>query len=770
MPVPVPTHLKATAHQVIKPNIQSGVPTGPHLPTFHTLNNPFPARQGNSLPTTASPLHILPSWRHNKPLRIWEEDRHIPDNSAVQAFSIGLTDAENVSVIKGQRAQAYIPPTQTFPTMMDRGHSLATFVDGEDDDDEEMDSSFEYDLESQWSGHSQDAEDGAHMDVDYDPLVYDRRSDGHRAGLQEEHIYERGAFTPVFEDSSPERDDNGEPGSSPLGPLTPFGEYVDRAVATAGEDRRCGDGYSYHQSASLGYDSKYNVQAVQPVVDYPVDYTRVDDPATALDPSLPPSTLAYKKIADPLADWMASYVWKACTTGMSLPHSYVPQSTRFSRQYPHLPPSYLANSIRSLFMSTLLQPSAIVLAVWYIVRLPICFGPTDLGPEQAKEIRFRTELLGLNEWSGLEERRSMEMQAPFRLVLLGCMLANKWLDDHTFSNKTWHTISGVPIQSLNRLESLALDLFVYDLSVPPSHWARWLEHVVSYHSCHTMTTHPQPISRPSSNPHSIMRRTLEQLVEVSAMGMAPRPCGLSDCPQLHPEPVFLGADDRKAGEECQYMHAGMFSVDVSEIDLDEDGPLREEYMPKRRTGRGHSRDNVPSYTEDWERPMESERSLPPPARWSPAGDEPLQRHGSRGQGQYVAVQPSAAPPAPMIERSAPHAPSYGFWGSSASAMSDQVKLPLPPIYPSTAFSRNQPAAHTHTRSLSHGYGQADSHYGHGRSQSQFEYACSSMRMTAPKAPYNPSDLHWRLRNMYAYGQPYGPTSEHVQFQAPWVQA
>jgi hypothetical protein len=54
-----------------------------------------------------------------------------------------------------------------------------------------------------------------------------------------------------------------------------------------------------------------------------------------------------------------------------------------------------------------------------------------------EETYFRTEVLGMNEWRGISEREAVEMDAAYRLVLLGCMFANKWLDDHTFSNKTW---------------------------------------------------------------------------------------------------------------------------------------------------------------------------------------------------------------------------------------------------------------------------------------------------------------------------------------------
>ena len=107
----------------------------------------------------------------------------------------------------------------------------------------------------------------------------------------------------------------------------------------------------------------------------------------------------------------------------------------FAKEYPSMPPSHLAAATHSMLLSTLLQPSAIFLALWYIVRLPVFFGPVGLTPEHVKEMRFRAELLGEAHLG--TDREMIEAYAPFRLILLGCMLANKWLDDHTFSNKTW---------------------------------------------------------------------------------------------------------------------------------------------------------------------------------------------------------------------------------------------------------------------------------------------------------------------------------------------
>lgn len=109
--------------------------------------------------------------------------------------------------------------------------------------------------------------------------------------------------------------------------------------------------------------------------------------------------------------------------------------------YPVPAPSDLAPSIHSLLISTLLQPSAVFLAVWYLVRLPIYFGAAPLGAELVKERAFRGALLG-DGYTGLEAT-TPEASPAFRLVVLGCMLANKWLDDHTFSNKTWYVESFV---------------------------------------------------------------------------------------------------------------------------------------------------------------------------------------------------------------------------------------------------------------------------------------------------------------------------------------
>ena len=66
---------------------------------------------------------------------------------------------------------------------------------------------------------------------------------------------------------------------------------------------------------------------------------------------------------------------------------------------------------------------------------------------------------------------------PFKLLTLGLMMANKFLDDHTFLNKTWHEITGIPLDELNRMESFFLCRTQFHLAVSDSAWRQHLQAV-----------------------------------------------------------------------------------------------------------------------------------------------------------------------------------------------------------------------------------------------------------------------------------------------------
>lgn len=742
MPVPVPINHRGPAHPVIKIN-QSGSDSTSSVFKHLTQSLPRPPRgPPPSFATREVWINSLPSWRRNKPRRVWEDDSSRPYSGA-QGFSRGLTVADNAAVIKGAPAQACIPPISTLIASAEFGAASQNpwIMSDEEDVDEEMDTS-SMDAHGWQGGH--DSQFGAvNSDTvadqytqrvsetaptlndiaEYDPGRSHEYHTHHSAPFPSSDIYERGAFTPVFEDMSPEPAVACDPGSSPIGPATPFAEFVDRAVAAA----QSAVTYEYVRSTEAAARSQHHYQG-----DYCGAhcyqcnvFQHIEQPVQAVPPALEPvvtptASATYKKLAEPLAEWIAGYVWKVCTTGMNMPPAYA-QPRAFSRRYASSPPGHLATSTHSMLLSTLLQPSTIFLALWYIVRLPVFFGPVNLGPEHYKEMRFRAELLGEAHLSF--DRSAVESYAPFRLILLGCMLANKWLDDHTFSNKTWHSISSVPIRSLNKLESLALDLFTYDLTIQPHDWVDWLGHLSSYHSSLSTSSGPQPISRPSTSPHTIIRKTLESLIQIQPKN-ASCTCGEESCTSSPPQPVFIPAEEKRKGSiETRHLQSQQ-SIDVLEIDLDEDGPLREEYLPRRRT----------SGTASTGRDNNVAGVLPPPAKWSPSADEPIIPKSSQNRGAYAAPRPIGQPsmqlmPAPLAFAK-PFDPQ-SVWLTDCGQTTDWATFP--PLQSSyMAYDYLYPTSHSHSRSQSLSYNQAvGEHHNRFRSYSHTRYdqPYSDLRMS-----------------------------------------
>ncbi|KAH7887970.1 hypothetical protein F5I97DRAFT_931619 [Phlebopus sp. FC_14] len=570
-----------------------------------------------------------------------------------QGFCKGLAGAIGASAIKGAHVETCIPPleplfqTRALETMSPVAHHMPGFDIPE------------FDTQNARPPCGPLSPTSPVVDMQQNRVDYPA-TDAHRC-LRSSHLHaedELSSFAPILEDDSPEWI-GGDMGSSPIEPLTPFGDYVDRAVATSDPSLPYeplaprSQLYTFPFSAHCGSRCPPNCCHLQP-------YSRADvkegNPTTASQPSAP-ATLTYRKLAEPMAEWIVSYVWKVCTNAISPPQTIARCTSPHAAQLQHSAPLHLASSVHSLLMSTLLQPSAILLALWYIVRLPVYFGAAGLGLEHVKERRFRAELFGDNRNN--IDGETVEGTATFRLIVLGCMLANKWLDDHTFSNKTWHTISTVPVQSLNKLEYLALDILSHDLSISPSAWSLWLSHLHSYHQSLSAVKYPQPISRPSFNPHTVILNTIQDIME------APH-AYLSD------EPVFLGEQRLKDKLRITGASGHCESFD---IDLDEDGPLREEYLPRRHASNGIStrcaNSEIHTARTVWEVASQRSRQLPyhhlditipSSVQWGPTSDEPVNRAPHRIGALYIPVQPSFAP-----QYVAPAPAMYHGWPADSAA-------------------------------------------------------------------------------------------------------
>ncbi|KAG2237654.1 hypothetical protein BDF21DRAFT_378191 [Thamnidium elegans] len=63
--------------------------------------------------------------------------------------------------------------------------------------------------------------------------------------------------------------------------------------------------------------------------------------------------------------------------------------------------------------------------------------------------------------------------SEYRLFIVALMLANKFLDDNTFTNKTWSDVSGMKVRDLNIMEAEFLEALEYNLFVRKDDYDNW---------------------------------------------------------------------------------------------------------------------------------------------------------------------------------------------------------------------------------------------------------------------------------------------------------
>ncbi|OAC98031.1 cyclin, partial [Mucor lusitanicus CBS 277.49] len=61
----------------------------------------------------------------------------------------------------------------------------------------------------------------------------------------------------------------------------------------------------------------------------------------------------------------------------------------------------------------------------------------------------------------------------YRLFTVALMLGNKFLDDNTFTNKTWSEVSGMKVTDLNIMELEFLEVLRFKLFIRNDEFERW---------------------------------------------------------------------------------------------------------------------------------------------------------------------------------------------------------------------------------------------------------------------------------------------------------
>jgi len=292
MPVPVPPYSRPPAHSADKLKRHSDPTRYTSLPTSYSLT---------SLDTQRS----VP----RRPRRIWEEEF-----TPQLGFPQGLTTAANAGVIKGARAQACLPPMASLahrnrPYVHSRRHSSGDMVT------------------------NLSASASIFFTADSFPAQTYRAIRSHHEGDPSDtmnvspienydNFFARnfGAFSPLLEDPSPDANQY-DPCSSPIGPVTPtpFGDFIDRAITSNYVEPTIDP--TYPDLGRHSYNAYHGNHQPQYGQTAPKQSPRKQVPTVPVPP--PTATTEYKKLVDPLSEWLGCYVWRVCSTDAGLPPNFV---------------------------------------------------------------------------------------------------------------------------------------------------------------------------------------------------------------------------------------------------------------------------------------------------------------------------------------------------------------------------------------------------------------------------------------------------------------
>ncbi|KAK6079330.1 cyclin [Seiridium cupressi] len=71
--------------------------------------------------------------------------------------------------------------------------------------------------------------------------------------------------------------------------------------------------------------------------------------------------------------------------------------------------------------------------------------------------------------------------SEYRLLTVALMLGNKFLDDNTYTNKTWAEVSGIAVKEIHVMEVEFLSNMRYGLLVSKEQWQEWLKKLACFH-------------------------------------------------------------------------------------------------------------------------------------------------------------------------------------------------------------------------------------------------------------------------------------------------
>jgi len=131
--------------------------------------------------------------------------------------------------------------------------------------------------------------------------------------------------------------------------------------------------------------------------------------------------------------------------------------TLSSSVFPVEPSVAFRQFVKQILSATLVTPEDLVLALYYVSQI----APTDIIPPTPAE-------------GGQDAQTTSFKAAPFKIFLGSLMIANKSLQDNSYRNETFATVSGIPLKDVNALEIFVFSTLGYDVALREDKWVGWL--------------------------------------------------------------------------------------------------------------------------------------------------------------------------------------------------------------------------------------------------------------------------------------------------------
>lgn len=101
---------------------------------------------------------------------------------------------------------------------------------------------------------------------------------------------------------------------------------------------------------------------------------------------------------------------------------------------------------------------------------------------RAAGVQVEVETLPGSAMLGMTKEELCLVRCPRRMFLASIMVASKFVQDRTYSNRAWSKISGLPVKDLGKLERAFLKAIDYRLTVSEGEWEKWTAELKRAHA------------------------------------------------------------------------------------------------------------------------------------------------------------------------------------------------------------------------------------------------------------------------------------------------